>query len=453
MTDRHVIQQVHARLVLDSRGRPTVEVDVMCGNRIGRAIVPSGASKGQFEALELRDTELAAYDGLGVTKAISYVNGPLADQIIGHDACDQLAIDQILLQADGTPNKSKYGANSILGISLATAHAAATSQGIRLDEHLHNVWRTQIATDLSAKKTLVPTIPLPMVNMISGGLHAGGNLDFQDFLAIPVGATTFSDALEWIVRIYWRLGSLLNSAGYEGTLVGDEGGYGPKVPSHFAAAEFLVRAIQEAGLIPGSDVCLGLDVASTHFYENDQYQLIHGDQRTLSTSEMVDYLCDLVNAFPIISIEDGVADTDTDGWRLLTKRLADKVQLIGDDLFVTNPERFKVGIANQIANSILIKVNQIGTLTETMQAIHLAQKNDYWPVISARSGETEDSTMVDLAVATGAGQIKIGSVARSERLAKYNQLLRLEEALGADHYLGGKIFTGKIVTGKHGRHH
>jgi enolase len=439
------IEQVHAREVLDSRGRPTVEVEVRCAGRVGRSIVPSGASTGQFEAWELRDIDDPWYAGTSVRTAVRNVNQTLGPAVVGHDVLDQAAIDRILIELDGSANKSRLGANAVLGVSLATAHAAAAGQNVRLDQHLHQVWQS-VSLAMTGRAANPPGLPLPMVNMISGGLHAGGNLDFQDFLAMPVGAPSYHVALEWIVRIYRHLGRLLKDSGFEGTLVGDEGGYGPHVRSPQAAAEFVVRAIEAAGLRPGTDVCIGLDVASTHFYEDGVYRLVAMQGRELTSAQMVDLLDDLVRQFPIISIEDGVADADWEGWRLLTDRLRDKVQLIGDDLFVTNRQRLQEGIDKRIANSVLVKVNQIGTLTETMQTIRLALDNDYWPVISARSGETEDATIADLAVATGAGQIKIGSIARSERLAKYNQLLRLEEQLGAAaNYRGGQIFAGRLA--------
>ena len=438
------IDQVRAREVLDSRGRPTVEVEVTFGGRQGRSIVPSGASTGQFEAWELRDTDDHWYDGTSVRTAVHNVNEILGPAILGLNAADQQEIDKRLIELDGTPNKSRLGANAILGVSLATAYGAAAGRQVRLDEHLHDVWN-DVSRTQTGREAGPPSIPLPMVNMISGGLHAGGNLDFQDFLAIPVGAPSYRVALEWIVRIYRQLGKLLKHAGLEGTLVGDEGGYGPHLDSPHAAAEFVVKAIEAAGLQPETDVCLGLDVASTHFYENGVYKLVAGRGQELTSAQMVDLLDDLVSKFPIISIEDGVADADWDGWHLLTQRLRSKVQLIGDDLFVTNRHRLLEGIQRNVANSVLVKVNQIGTLTETMQTIRLALDSDYWPVISARSGETEDATIADLAVATGAGQIKIGSVARSERLAKYNQLLRLEEYLGESaNYQGGQIFKSKL---------
>ena len=357
--------------------------------------------------------------------------------LVGLDPADQIGMDQRLCELDGTPNKSRLGANAILGISLATAHAAAAVKQQRLDQHLADVWQA-FARSQGVTAPTGPSIPLPMVNMISGGLHAGGQLDYQDFLAIPVGAANYSQALEWIVRIYRQLGKLLVHAGYEGVLVGDEGGYGPRLPDVTSACEFVVRAIEAAGLQPGRDVGLALDVASSHFYVDGNYQVRLPDPTTYSRAEMVDALVRLVDQFPILSIEDGVAEDDWEGWRLLTQQLGSRAQLIGDDLFVTNRTRLQQGIAAGVANSVLVKVNQIGTLTETFQTILTAQQAGYTTVISARSGETEDATMADLAVATGAGQIKIGSVARSERLAKYNQLLRLEEALGTTAAWTGK---------------
>lgn len=432
------ITSVHAREVLDSRGRPTVEVEIGCGGGglPGRAIVPSGASTGRHEACELRDGG-ERHDGAGVLHAVRHVKDVLGPAILGMDAGNQAAIDQCLCELDGTLQKSKLGANAILGISLAAAYAAAGAQGITLVEHLHQLWKAipSLRTGTSRFAAALGeglAMPLPMVNMISGGLHAGRNLEFQDFLIIPVGAASYSQALEWIVRVYRRLGTLLSEKGYEGVLVGDEGGYGPKLRDNEQAVQLLVEAIERAGLRPGQDIGIALDVASTHFWDGSHYTLSESGQaaRNLSAAEMIDVLARLVQKYPIVSIEDGNGDDDWDGWKLLTERLADRVQLIGDDLFVTNVERLKLGLERGVANSVLIKVNQIGSLTETFQTLRLALDSGYTPVISARSGETEDATIADLAVATGAGQIKIGSVARSERLAKYNQLLRLEESLG-----------------------
>lgn len=452
------IEHVSAREVFDSRGRPTVEVEVQCaGAPPARAIVPSGASTGRFEALELRDGDAHRLQGRGVQKAVANVNSEIANTLPGRDAARQDDIDRLLCELDGTADKSRLGANALLGVSLATAYAAANAHGVAPVEHLRHVWqdirRAQTengdkpsASD-SAKTVLGtrPLLPLPMVNMISGGLHAGGNLDVQDVLILTIGADSFRQALEWTLSVYYRLGRLLQEAGYEGHLVGDEGGYGPKLTSDREALEFVVRAIEAAGLSPGDDVCLGLDVAATHVHDaqTGRYRLSASGHETVSlTSEqMIDRLAEWVDAFPLISIEDGLAEDDWNGWTQLTRRLGDRVQLIGDDLFVTNRQRLERGIAGGAANSILIKPNQIGTLTETLQTMHRALQAGYLPVVSARSGETEDAAIADIAVATGAGQIKIGSVARSERLAKYNQLLRLQEHYGgAEDYLGGRIF-------------
>ena len=451
-----VIRQVHAREVLDSRGRPTVEVEIRCeGARTGRAIVPSGASTGRYEALERRDRDPNRYGGLGVRLAVAAVRETLGPALVGRDANDQVGLDRWLCELDGTRDKSRLGANALLGCSLAISVAAAEASGRPLVERLAEIWQqvagatapfkprnSGLAAELPLPRVLssgtgsgtrysvpAPAMPMPMVNMISGGLHAGGQIDFQDFLAIPVGAADYSQALEWIVRIYNRLGALLNERGYEGTLVGDEGGYGPRLTSLSLAVECLLTAIERAGLRPGEQVGIALDVASSHFYEAERYRLRTGGERVLTSEEMVDFLADWVARYPILSIEDGVAEDDWAGWQQLTDRLGDRVQLVGDDLFVTNTARLADGLQQGAANAVLIKVNQVGTLTETMQTIAMAQAAGYRTVISARSGETEDSFMSDLAVATGAGQIKIGSVARSERLAKYNQLLRLEEWL------------------------
>jgi enolase len=492
------IEHVYARQVLDSRGKPTVEVEVTCaGRHVGRAIVPSGASTGQFEACELRDGDANHYDGAGVLLAVHNVTDEIASAVLGLDAVDQKTLDRRLCELDGTPNKSRLGANAILGVSLATAYAGASAVGIPLVEHLHTLWRrcrrsqAAKAGSKSGPVTIGRTaglgrdmlLPLPMVNMISGGLHAGRNLDVQDILILPVGAESYSQALEWIVKVYRRLGRLLTDAGCEGYLIGDEGGFGPKLTDNEQALQFVVRAIEAARLRPGEDVALGLDVASTHFFRDGKYHLTRnspsppqgergpgaegraslgsvnkqsaeklaphprplspsgGEGSSLSAAEMVGLLEGWCDRYPLISIEDGVADDDWAGWKLLTETLGHRVQLIGDDLFVTNRERLQRGVDAGVANSVLIKVNQIGTLWETLETLALAIDAGFWPVVSARSGETEDATIADLVVATGAGQIKIGSVARSERLAKYNQLLRLEDQL-ADRagYLGGSIF-------------
>jgi enolase len=412
------IKRIHAREVLDSRGNPTVEVEVYCtGGAWGRAIVPSGASTGKHEAVELRDGDVSRYGGKGVRRAVANVHNILAPRLCGMDATEQKQIDRMLCELDGTPNKSRLGANAILGVSLACAHAAAASRGQPL-------WR-YLDTEGAAR------MPLPMVNLISGGLHAGGNLDLQDFLFMPIGARSYSESLEMTVAVYRALSSVLIRHGFEGVLVGDEGGYGPRLQSNQQAVEMILRAIDEVGLKLGEQAALALDVASTHFYRDGRYHLCIEGGRALDVEGMIALLEGWVGQYPILSIEDGLAEDDWDGWRLLTAALGERVQLIGDDLFVTNPERLRRGIAEKTANCVLVKVNQIGTLTEALDVIRLARRAGYRAVISARSGETEDSTLADLAVASDAGQIKIGSVTRSERLAKYNQLLRIEEEMGS----------------------
>lgn len=456
------IERVHAREVFDSRGKPTVEVEVTCaGARPGRAMVPSGASTGRFEAVELRDRDASRLDGLGVRKAVKNVCTEIASALIGLDAADQAEIDRRLIELDGTPQKSRLGANAILGTSLAVAYTSAESRGLTAVARFREIWEAQFwraegvnpPSQMAGSETrtlggLTPSarlrsmlLPLPMVNMISGGLHAGRQLEFQDFLILPVGATSYSQAFEWIVTVYRRLGRLLTERGHEGILIGDEGGYGPKLRTNEEAIELVVAAIEASGLNPGRDVALGLDVASTHFFEDGRYRLPSVSSSPLTAEQMIDLLEGWVAQYPIISLEDPLAEDDWTGWRLITERLGHRVQLIGDDLFVTNVARLREGIERGVANSVLIKLNQIGTLSETLATLRLAIENGYWPVVSARSGETEDATIADLVVATGAGQLKVGSVARSERLAKYNQLLRLEESLrGTADFLGGKIF-------------
>src|SRR5580704_5480006 len=444
------IESVHAREVFDSRGKPTVEVDIRCGGGyVGRAIVPSGASTGKLEAVELRDGDAGRLDGTGVRRAAMHVNSEIVYAVLGQDVEDQQKLDKLLCRLDGTPDKSRLGGNALLGVSLAAAHAAAAVKGVLLATHLREIWQR---VQWASKRPIVPPpgteklgnrliLPLPMVNMISGGLHAGGNLEFQDFLIIPVAARSYRQALEWAVTIYRRLGRILTDAGYEGVLVGDEGGFGPKLNTNEEAIQFILRAITAAGLRPGDDVCLGLDVASSQFYSEGRYRP-HGESGgELTSDEMIGLLETWCDWYPIISIEDGVAEDDWEGWKSLTARLGNRVQLIGDDVFVTNHARIREGVAENVANSVLIKLNQVGTLWETMTAAQVALDNGYRPVISARSGESEDTTIADLAIATGAGQIKIGSLARSERLAKYNQLIRLEEQFGEDAvWLGGSIF-------------
>jgi enolase len=419
MSTDPAIRAVHAREVLDSRGTPTVEAEVhLAGGARGRALVPSGASTGKHEALELRDGDPARHGGKGVRRAVANVREIIGPRLVGMSALAQADIDRALCELDGTPTKGRLGANAILGVSLACAHAAAASQGVPL-------WRYLDADGRA-------TMPLPMVNLISGGLHAGGNLDFQDFLFLPVAARSYSEALEMTIAVYRALGRALTAAGFEGVLVGDEGGYGPKLPRLEQAVELILQAYSAAGLTPGRDAALALDVASTHFFREGRYHL--HDRGSLDAAGMVEFLSRWLRDYPIQSIEDGLAEDDYAGWRLLTQALGERVQLIGDDLFVTNPDRLRRGIAEGLANAVLVKVNQIGTLTETLEVVRLAREAGYRAVISARSGETEDATLADLAVATGAGQIKIGSVARSERLAKYNQLLRIEEELGPERF-------------------
>jgi enolase len=417
VSNSETITHVHAREVLDSRGNPTVEVEVHCqGGAVGRAIVPSGASTGKHEARELRDGDASRHGGKGVRRAVAHVRDDVARRLKGAQAGEQAGIDRLLCELDGTPDKSRLGANAILGVSLACAYAAAAARGLPLWRYLD--------------RSNTARMPLPMVNLISGGLHAGGNLDFQDFLLLPIGARSYSQALEMTVNVYRALSKVLTQHGFEGVLVGDEGGFGPRLKSNEQAIELILEAFQQAGYQPGKDAAIALDVASTHFYKDGRYHLGATAGKDLTAEQMADLLRGWVERYPILSIEDGMAEDDWDGWKKLTNLLGRRVQLIGDDLFVTNAARLKRGIEAGVANSVLVKVNQIGTLTETLEVIQLARSAGYRPVISARSGETEDSTIADLAVATGAGQIKIGSIARSERLAKYNQLLRIEEAMG-----------------------
>jgi len=408
------IVDVHARQILDSRGNPTVEVDVTLEDgSMGRAAVPSGASTGAHEAVELRDGDKDRWGGKGVLKAVEAVNGEILDAVTGHEAEDQAEIDAFLIELDGTENKARLGANAILGVSMATAKAAADALGSPLYRYVGGV-----SADL---------LPVPMMNILNGGAHADNPIDFQEFMVMPVGAKSFSEALRCGAEIFHALKSALHSAGLA-TGVGDEGGFAPNIASAREALDFILRAVESAGYKAGSDVLLALDCASTEFFKNGKYEM-EGEGRSLSPVEMADYLADLAGAYPIASIEDGMGEDDMEGWSALSKKLGDRVQLVGDDLFVTNVKRLAQGIENGIANSILIKVNQIGTLTETINAVRLAQTSGYTSVMSHRSGETEDSTIADLAVALSCGQIKTGSLARSDRTAKYNQLLRIEEEL------------------------
>lgn len=417
-----IISDLYAREVLDSRGNPTVEVEVVLESGvIGRAIVPSGASTGAHEAVELRDGDQLRYLGKGTLQAVKNVNEIIASELIDFDALDQLGIDQFLLELDGTPNKGRLGANAILGVSMAVARASADALGLPLYVYLGGV---------NAK-----TLPVPMMNILNGGAHADNNVDIQEFMIMPVGAEDFHEALRMGAEIFHKLSAVLKGKGLN-TAVGDEGGFAPNLASNEEAIITIIEAIKQAGYEPGTDVYLALDVAATEFYRDGKYFLA-GEGVEKTREEMIDYYADLTNKYPIISIEDGLAEDDWEGWKLLTERLGSRVQLVGDDLFVTNTERLAQGIATDTANSILIKVNQIGTLTETLDAIEMAKRAGYTAVISHRSGETEDTFIADLAVAVNAGQIKTGAPSRTDRVAKYNQLLRIEEELALVAQYGG----------------
>ncbi len=409
------IEEIFAREILDSRGNPTLEVDVsLADGAFGRAAVPSGASTGAYEAVELRDGDKNRYGGKGVLTAVSNVNTEIADNLFGLDAENQRGIDQILIELDGTENKARLGANAILGVSLATAKAVANSQQTPLYRYVGG--------------THAHTLPVPMMNIINGGAHADNPIDVQEFMIMPVGAERFSDALRMGAEVFHALKAKLKGDGHN-TNVGDEGGFAPALASSTAALDYIMQAIEAAGYKPGEDIYLALDVASTEFHKDGKYHL-DGEGKVLSSGEFGDYLEGLVNAYPIVSIEDGMDEDDWDGWSNLTSKIGDRCQLVGDDLFVTNPKRLAKGIENASANSILVKVNQIGTLSETLDAVDLAHRAGFTAVMSHRSGETADTTISDLAVATNCGQIKTGSLARSDRLAKYNQLLRIQEQLG-----------------------
>jgi enolase len=422
------IEHVHGRQILDSRGNPTVEVELsLRSGAWGRAAVPSGASTGEYEATELRDGG-QAWGGKGVTKAVANVNGEIATAVRGRDATNQAGLDRLLIELDGTPSKSRLGANATLAVSLAAAHAAAA-------EERQPLWR-YLGGDAAH------VLPVPMMNVLNGGVHADNRIDFQEFMVVPWGAPSFSEALRVGVEIYHALKGTLHARGLS-TAVGDEGGFAPDLESNEAALRALVEGIEAAGYTPGDDVAIALDPAASEIYRDGRYVLEH-EGRSLTSDELADYWADLAARYPIVSIEDGMDEGDWGGWSTLTDRLGDRLQLVGDDLFVTNSQRLKRGIDAGVANSILVKVNQIGTLTETLEAIKLARENGYSAVMSHRSGETEDVTIADLAVATGCGQIKTGAPARSDRVAKYNQLLRIEEALGGDAvYPGRSAFRGR----------
>ena len=417
------ILDITAREILDSRGNPTVEVDVTLEDgAFGRAAVPSGASTGAHEAVELRDGDKARYMGKGVLKAVAAVNGEIYEALADMEGTDQLAIDKAMIELDGTPNKARLGANAILGVSLAVAKAAAESSGLPLYRYVGGA---------SAR-----TLPVPMMNIINGGVHADNPIDFQEFMVMPVGALSFKEALRCGAEIFHTLKSALKKAGHN-TNVGDEGGFAPNLPSAEAALDFVMKSIEQAGYKPGEDVYLATDCAATEFFKNGAY-VYEGEGVTRSIKEQAEYLAKLAKAYPIISIEDGLSEDDWDGWKQVTDLIGKTHQLVGDDLFVTNTKRLQRGIKEHIANSILVKVNQIGSLSETLEAVEMAHKAGYTAVMSHRSGETEDSTIADLAVATNCGQIKTGSLARSDRLAKYNQLLRIEEELGSQAVYAGR---------------
>ncbi len=423
-----IISDVYAREILDSRGNPTVEVEVWTeSGGYGRAGVPSGASTGAFEAVELRDGDKSRYLGKGVMNAVDNVNNIIAPELIGRDSLEQILIDKMLIELDGTPNKGKLGANAILGVSMACARAAADTLGLPLYQYLGGV---------NGK-----TLPVPMMNILNGGQHADNNVDIQEFMVMPVGACCFKEALRIGAEIFHSLKSVLKSKGLN-TAVGDEGGFAPNLTSNEEALATIVEAIEKAGYVPGKDVMLAIDVAATELYNPEtKIYTLEGENRKFTQAEMVDFYADLVKKYPIISIEDGMNEEDWEGWKMLTERLGDKVQIVGDDLFVTNTERLNKGIELKAANSILIKLNQIGTITETLDAIEMAKKAGFTAVVSHRSGETDDSTIADLVIAVNAGQIKTGAPSRIDRVAKYNQLLRLEDILGnAAQYKGMEVF-------------
>jgi enolase len=422
------IVDIHARQILDSRGNPTVEVDVLLEDgSSGRAAVPSGASTGAHEAVELRDGDKARFLGKGVTKAVDAVNREIFDALAGRDAEDQVALDAAMIALDGTPNKSRLGANAILGVSLAVAKAAAESAGLPLYRYVGG--------------TAARTLPVPMMNILNGGVHADNPIDFQEFMVMPVGAQSLAEAVRMGAEVFHTLKGALKAAGHN-TNVGDEGGFAPNLPSAEAALDFIIEAVAKAGYRPGDDIALALDCAASEFFKDGAYRY-EGEGKTRSPAEQADYLAGLAADYPIVSIEDGFAEDDWRGWALVTEKLGRTCQLVGDDVFVTNTQRLARGIAEGVANSILVKVNQIGTLSETLQAVEMAHKAGYTAVISHRSGETEDATIADLAVATNCGQIKTGSLARSDRLAKYNQLIRIEEELGE-----AAVYAGRAILSR-----
>jgi enolase len=421
-----LIESIHARQILDSRGNPTVEVDVVTeSGAYGRAAVPSGASTGTHEAVELRDGDKKKWVGKGVQKAVDNVNNKIAEEIVGFSVFDQNLIDKVMIELDGTPNKGNLGANAILGTSLAIAKAAAMDSGISLYRYIGGINAN--------------TLPVPMMNILNGGSHADNKIDFQEFMVMPVKADTFSESLRMGTEIFHTLKKVLHDKGLS-TNVGDEGGFAPNITSNEEAIEVVLQAIEKAGFRPGEDVYIAMDAATSEFFEGGNYTFKKSSGKKITSDEMVDYWVTWANKYPIISIEDGMAEDDWNGWKRLTEKIGKKVQLVGDDLFVTNVKRLQEGIDKGVANSILIKVNQIGSLTETINAVNLAKRNAYKSVMSHRSGETEDSTIADLAVALNTGQIKTGSASRSDRMAKYNQLIRIEEELGEVAYFPGRNF-------------
>jgi len=424
------IAEIFARQILDSRGNPTVEVDVVTEDgAFGRAAVPSGASTGVHEAVELRDDDKKVYVGKGVLKAVANVNDTIAPELVGYDVADQTGIDQLMIQLDGTENKSKLGANATLAVSMAIAKAAAEEAALPLFRYIGG--------------TNAKTLPVPMMNILNGGAHADNKIDFQEFMVMPVGASSFSEGLRWGVEIFHALKSVLKKKGYS-TNVGDEGGFAPNIGSNEEAIETVLTAIDAAGYKAGSQVFVAMDAANSELYKNGKYVFHKSDGKTMSSEELVKYWTNWVNQYPIVSIEDGMAEDDWEGWKMLTEAIGHKVQLVGDDLFVTNVSRLQQGIDKSIANGLLVKVNQIGTVTETINAVTLAQHNGYNTIMSHRSGETEDTTIADLAVALNCGQIKTGSASRTDRMAKYNQLIRIEELLGTSaYYPSNKLKFGK----------
>ena len=428
------ISEIRAREVLDSRGNPTVEAEVqLASGKLGRAIVPSGASTGEHEAVELRDGDAKRFLGKGVLKAVKHVNCEISKILTGLDASDQRALDRKMIELDGTKNKGRLGANAILAVSMAAARTAAAEYGVPLYRYLGGAGAN--------------LLPCPMMNILNGGAHADNNVDFQEFMVMPVGAKSFADGLRWGVEVFHTLKDVLKKRGYN-TAVGDEGGFAPSLKSNVEAIEVLLEAIQQAGYKPGAEIAIALDPAASEFYQDGKYVFKKSDKSAKTSEEMVRYWAKWAGDYPIVSLEDGLAEDDWEGWAMLTKELGGKIQLVGDDLFVTNTERLQQGIDRNVANSILIKVNQIGTVSETLDAIELARRNGYTSVISHRSGETEDTFIADLAVATAAGQIKTGSASRTDRIAKYNQLLRIEEELGESaRFLGLKALNYKAEIG------